>query len=254
MSEEKVLVEQTENVEQTTEQTQQQEKTYTQSEVNEIVGKAKARVRAKVEKENSRKYGGLVDVLKAGTGKESVEEMTDTFTEFYRGKGINIPAKPNYTAKDIEVLARAEAADIINSGYEEVVEEMDRLTELGAAKMTEREKAVFRVLAEHRQKAERSRDLSEIGVTEDVYNSKDFTDFASKFNPNTPIKDVYDIYAKTQPKKDIKTMGSMKNNDSTDNGVKDFYTVEEARAFTKADFDKNPALYKAVCDSMPKWK
>ena len=42
------FVEQTENVEQTTEQTP---KMFTQEEVNEIVGKSKARTRAKVEKE-----------------------------------------------------------------------------------------------------------------------------------------------------------------------------------------------------------
>jgi hypothetical protein len=33
-------------------------------------------------------------------------------------------------------------------------------------------------------------------------------------------------------------MGSMKNTDSGDSGVKDFYTPEEARKFTKKDFDR----------------
>ena len=247
------FVEETENVEQTTEETQQPEKTYTQSEVNEIVGKAKARAKAKIEKDYQRKYGGLEDVLRAGTGKESVEEMTDTFADFYRKKGITIPDKPNYTAKDIEVLARADAEDIIRAGYDEVVEEVDRLTALGASNMTARDKAMFKILAEHRQGAERSNELSKIGVTEDVYNSQAFKDFASKFNSNTPIKDVYDIYAKTLPKKDIKPMGSMKNSTSEDSTVKDFYTRDEALKFTKKDFDKNPALFKAVVASMQKW-
>ena len=49
-------------------------------------------------------------------------------------------------------------------------------------------------------------------------------------------------------------MGSMKQIGQPDNGVKDFYSFEEASKFTKADFDKNPSLYKAVCDSMVKWK
>ena len=77
----------TENVEQTTEQTP---KTYTQEEVDAIVGKRLARNEAKIRKEYDRKYSGLTDVLKAGTGKESVEEMTDTFTKFYESKGIKI--------------------------------------------------------------------------------------------------------------------------------------------------------------------
>lgn len=255
MSENEILVAEqvAENTEQTVEETPAV-KTYTQEEVDAIVGKAKARARAKIEKDYQRKYGSLEEVLKAGTGKESVEEMTDTFAEFYRKKGIQIPEKPNYSAKDIDVLVRAEAQEIISAGLDDVVEEVERLTAVGAANMTAREKALFKVLAEHRQSAERGRELNRIGVTEDVYNSQEFRDFAGKFNPNTPITDIYDIYAKTQPKKEIKTMGSMKNNNSGDNGVKDFYTRDEALKFTKEDFDKNPALFAAVEKSMLKWK
>ena len=254
MSENEILVTEqvAENVEQTTEETPVV-KTYTQEEVDAIVGKAKARTRAKVEKDYQRKYGGLEDVLRAGTGKESVEEITDTFADFYRNKGITIPDKPSYSDKDIEVLARADAEDIIRAGYDEVVEEVDRLAALGASNMTARDKVLFKALAEHRQNAERSRDLSSIGVTEDVYNSQEFKDFASMFDPNTPIKKVYETYAKTLPKKDIKPMGSMKNNTSEDSTVKDYYSYEEAMKFTKKDFDNNPLLYKRVQESMQKW-
>ena len=244
-----------ENVEQTTEETP---KMYTEAEMNakvdEILGKKIARKEAKIRKEYDRKYGQLEDVLRAGTGKNSVEEMTDTFKEFYAAKGIKMPQKPNYSEKDIEILAKSEAEDIIRSGYDEVVEEVERLAKIGAAKMNPREKAVFRALAEHRQNAERVSELSKLGVTEDVYNSQEFKELAGKFSPTTPIKDIYDIYNKIQPKKNIKPMGSMKNNDSGDSGVKDFYTPEEARRFTKKDYDDNPALFKAVENSMLKWK
>lgn len=257
MSEEKILVTEqvTENVEQTTEESP---KMYSEAEFNakldEVLGKKIARREAKIRKEYERKYGDLEDVLRAGTGKESVEEMTDTFQKFYASKGIKMPQKPNYSAKDIEILARAEAQDIIASGFEDAVEEADRLNALGAQNMTAKEKAIFKMLAEHIQSAEKSKELTKLGVTEDVYNSKEFKDFASKFNANTPIKDVYDIYAKTQPKKEHKTMGSMKNSESGDNGVKDFYTRDEALRFTKKDFDKNPALFKAVERSMQSGK
>ena len=254
MNENEILVteEVAENVEQTTEETPV--KTYTQDEVDAIVGKAKARARAKVEKDYKQKYGGLEEVLRAGTGKESVEEMTDTFAEFYRGKGINIPEKPNYSDGDIEVLARAEANEIIIAGYEEVVEEVERLAAKGAAKMTAREKALFSVLAEHRQNADMSRELNKIGVTEDVYTSPEFQAFRKKFTNDTPIRDIYDIYHKTQPRKEIKPMGSMKNNLSADNGVKEYYSYEEASKFRNEDYDKTPGLEEAVKRSMPKWK
>ena len=250
-----VVTETAEKVETTTEETP---KTYTEAEFNakldEVLGKKIARREAKIRKEYERKYGNLEEVLKAGTGKESVEEMTDTFTKFYKEKGIEIPEKPSYSAKDIEVLARAEANEIISSGFDDVVEEVDRLAAVGADKMTAREKALFKVLAEHRQNAERSHELNKIGVTEDVYNSQEFKDFAGKFNPNTSIKDIYDIYAKTLPKKEIKTMGSMKTPVSADSGLKDYYSYEEAVKFTKKDFDNNPELYKRVQESMLKWK
>lgn len=247
MNENEILV--TEQVAENTEQTVEETpiKTYTQEEVDAIVGKAKARAKAKIQKEYDRKYGGLEEVLRAGTGKESVEEMTDTFAKFYESKGINIPKKPNYSAKDIEVLAIADANDIIQSGYDEVVEETDRLAEVGAANMTAREKAMFKVLAEHRQKTERGKELSEIGVTEDVINSNEFKDFAGKFNPNTPIKDIYDIYRKTQPKKEHKTMGSMKQMPTS--GAKDYYTPEEIERLTMADLD-DPKVWDAVRRSM----
>lgn len=240
-----------ENVEQTTEETTP--KTYTQEEVDAIVGKRLARKEAQIKKTYERKYGDLEEVLKAGTGKQDVGEITDTFAKFYQSKGIKIPQKTDYSAKDLEVLARAEADEIIRSGFEDVIEEADRLKELGASNMTARERAVFKVLAEHIKNAERSQELSKLGVTEDVINSQEFKDFQSKFNPNTPISDIYDIYQKTKPKKEFKTMGSMKNSTSEDGTVKDFYTRDEAMQFTKKDFDKNPALYKAVEASMLKW-
>ena len=243
-----------ENAEHTAEETPAV-KTYTQEEVDAIVGKRLARQEAKIRKSYDRTYGGLVETLKAGTGKESVDELNDTFTKFYESKGIKIQKKAdNYSAKDIEVLAQAEADEIIKGGYEDVVEETDRLAEIGVDNMTEREKAVFTKLAMHRQNAEKGNELAKIGVTEDVYNSAEFREFAGMFKESTPISVIYDNFQKTQPKKEIRTMGSMKNNQSADNGVKEYYSPEEARRFTRKELDENPALMKAIENSMRKWK
>lgn len=238
--------------------TEEAPKTYTEAEFNarldEVLGKKIARREAKIRKEYDRKYGDLMETLKAGTGKESVEEVTDTFAKFYESKGITINKKPEYSAKDIETLAKAEADEIIRSGFDEVVEEVDRLAEIGAADMTPKEKAVFKVLAEHRQNAERDQALSKIGVTEDVYNSKEFKDFANKFKSDVPITEIYADYAKMQPKKEFKTTGSMRSTVSEDNGVKDYYSPEEARKFTRKELDENPAIFANIIKSMPKWK
>lgn len=255
MEDNKILVtEVTENVEQTTEETQPTVKTYTQEEVDVIVGQAKARTKAKIQKVNDRKYGNLIETLKAGTGKDSIEEINSTFTDFYKSKGIDIPNNTNYSKKDNEILAQADAEEVIRSGYDEVIEEVDRLTTIGYDNMTDREKAVFKILAEHRENTDRGNELAKIGVTEDVYNSKEFKDFASKFNSNTPIADIYDIYNKTLPKKEIKTMGSMKNTISADSGIKDYYSPEEARRFSQKEINENPELFAAISKSMLKWK
>lgn len=257
MTEHENLALDAENVEETTEQIEQVEvpveKKYSQEEVNDIVSKRIARNTAKIRKEYERKYGELESVLRAGTGKEDVAEMTSTFRDFYQSKGVQMPNAPTYSTRDIEVLANAEADEIIRSGFEEVVEEVDRLAAIGTQNMSAREKAVFKTLAEYRQNTEKQQELSKIGVTADVYDSKEFKEFASKFSSNTPVTEIYSIYNKMQPKKEVQTMGSMKNNTQADKGVKDFYTRDEALKFTTKDFDKNPALFKAVQNSMLKW-
>ena len=163
-----------------------------------------------------------------------------------------MPEEPSYSAKDIEILARAEANEYIQNGFEEVLEETERLQKVGSNR-TEREEAVYQTLARHLQEMEKARELTEIGVTEDVYTSKEFRDFADQFNSKTPIKNIYEIYQKTH-KKEIHTIGSMKSNSTTDVTVKDYYSPDEAKKFTNKDYDKIPGLYDAVVKSMSKWR
>jgi hypothetical protein len=245
-----------ENVEVTTEETP---KTYSQEEfeaelnirlnqkLDEVLPKKLARREAKIRKEIEREYGELETVLRAGTGKESVKEIKDTFKDFYQKKGIQIPEKPNYSDRDIEVLARAEAQDIIGYGFDEVVDEVERLAQIGAANMDKREKALFKALAEYRQSVERNNELSKLGVTEDVYNSKEFSEFASKFNSNVSVSEIYDIYKQKQPKKDIKPMGSMRQTQGEK--VKEYYSPEEIEKLSASDL-KNPKIWDAVRRSM----
>jgi hypothetical protein len=242
-----VAEEVTENVEQTTEQTPKYTEADFNAKLDEVLGKKIARREAKIRKEYERKYGDLEEVLKAGTGKESVEEITGTFRDFYTKKGVQFAQKPTYSDRDIEYLAQKDADDIIHSGYDEVVEEVDRLADIGVQNMTPREKVLFKTLAEYRQNTERVNELTQMGVTEDVYNSEEFKEFAKQFNATTPISNIYNIYAKQKPKKEITTMGSMKQGPVT--GVKDYYTPAEIEKLSMDDL-KNPAVWDAVRKSM----
>jgi hypothetical protein len=241
-------IEVTENAEQTAEETP---KMYTEDEmnakVNELLGKKIARKTAKIEKEYARKYGELEEVLKAGTGKNDVGEMTTAFRDFYRSKGIDIPDTHTHSERDVEILARADAEEIINGDFEDVVEEVDRLAAIGVANMNAREKALFKALAEHRKNIESKNELAQIGVTEDVYDSAEFKAFAAKYKSTIPVREIYDDYVKMQPKKQIRTMGSMKQGQSE--AVKDYYTPEEIERLTEEDLD-DPKVWEAVRRSM----
>lgn len=257
-----VIEEITENVEETTEELTDGAKveeeiieapaveTFTKEQVDEMIAKKIARKEAKIRKEYDKKYGRLENVLKAGTGEEDLETMTDTFADFYTKKGIQIPTTPQYSQREMEILADAEANDIISSGYEDIVEEVDRLANIGVDNMTPQEKLIFSKLAKERTRIEDTKELASIGVTEI---DDDFKEFAKKFNPELSLKEKYEMYTKLNPKAKGQKIGSMKSNTMKDTGVKEFYTYDEAMKFTKEDFDKNPALYKAVENSMTKW-
>jgi NADH dehydrogenase/NADH:ubiquinone oxidoreductase subunit G len=246
------FVEQTENVEQTTEQTPV---TFTQEDVDRMVkekldqvlpGKI-ARREARIRKEYDRKYGDLEGVLKAGMGKDDVGEITEDLRNFYGSKKIKMPEKTNYTAQDIEVLAKADAAEIIRGGFDEVIEEADRLNAMGVENMTARDKAVFVALTNHIRDTETTRELSKLGVTEDEYNSKEFQDYKAMFRPDVPISKIYESYRSTKPKKEYKSMGSMKQ--VPEQGVKDYYSPEEIAKLSEDDL-RDPKVWEAVRKSM----
>ncbi len=261
---ENLVLDGTENVEATAteemvEQANEPEKVYTEEEfnnkLNEVIGKRDARTLAKVQKKYDRDYGKLIDVLKAGTGfSGSVKEITSSLRDFYADRGVKFSEEPKFSAKDTEALAKVDAEEVINMGYEDVVEEINRYADIGIENLNPREKATLKMLAEYQDKTEKAKELAKIGVGEDIIDSKEFKEFAAQFNSKTPITKIYEIYNQTQPKKQIKPMGSMKSTAVDTDAVKDYYSFEEAQKFTKADFDKNPALFKAVEKSMARWK
>ena len=246
------MVEQVEQIEQV-----EPEKIYTEEEfnnaLNSAAGKRAARKEAKVRKEFERDYGELVSVLEAGTGVKGVKELTAALKEHYSGMGVQFANEPKYSEKDIAVLAQAEAADIIKDGFDEVFEEAKRLQEQGVENMSARDKALFLELTNHIKNTETSRELSKIGVGEDVYNSDEFKTFAAMFRSDIPITTVYEEFVKTQPKKEIETMGSMKNTTTDKSTVKDYYSYEEAVKFTQEEINSIPGLYEAIRKSMLKW-
>lgn len=235
------------DTEETKEETAPVEETFTKEQVNAMVEKRLRRQENKLRREYANKYGKLETVVKAGLGTDTTEEAVEKLTEFYSQKGINIPEEPTYTSRDLEVLANAEANEIISEGYEDIVEETERLANIGTKNMTEREKLVFKKLAEERQRIEEIKELNSIGIKMEDLDNEEFKEFANKLNPELSLKEKYDMYQKIKPKKEVKTIGSMKG--VPESRYKDYYTPEEIARLTEEDLD-DPRVWDAVRKSM----
>ena len=226
-----VIDEITENVEETTEELTDGAKvedeapaieTFTKEQVDEMIAKKLARKEAKIRKEYDRKYGNLENVLRAGTGEDDIDKITDAFTNFYETKkGITIPKTPQLSDRQVEVLANDEANVIIEAGYDEIKDELNRLSDIGFDNMSKTDKHIFLKLKQEADRITNEKELKSIGISE---LPDDFKDFSSKLNPELSMKEKYEMYVKLNPKKEVKTIGSMKSGQM--NKVKDYYTED----------------------------
>ena len=199
------------------------------------------------ERELAEKYSRTETVLKAGLGVDNLEQATDKLADFYKSKGITIPDHSFSNGYDMEAGAEKEANEIINSGYVDLVEEVDRLAEKGIDRMTAREKLVFTKLAEERQRQESIKELAQIGVKPEALKDSEYIEFANKLNPDLSSKEKYELYLKFKPKSKIETVGSMKSvqRDKT----KDYYSEDEISRMSLDDLD-DPRVWEAVRKSM----
>ena len=256
-------LETTENVEQTTEETDEQvveeqveEKLYTQAELEEKIRSNVARSEARLHKKHERElkdYKEMEEVLKAGLEQQELKtkELTQSFRDYYTSKGKKMPEKSAYSKADMDVLVKNDADSIIESGINDVVDEINRLADMGP-NLNERDKAVLNRLVQYQSKYEKMKQLEKIGVSKDVYDSKDFKEFASQFNDNVPMDKIYGMYSKTtDTRPPAEKIGSMKNTSPQDE--KDIFTPEEVDKLTPKDYD-DPKTFAKIRRSMLSWK
>ena len=234
-----------------------EEKLYTESEFNkkldELIPKKLAKQERKLKKDYEKKlkdYEYAEQVLNAGMGTKDINEAINNLKEFYEEKGISIPKyyeQPNQY--DMEAGAEKEANSIVESGSDDIVEEVDRLASIGVDKMTPRDKIIFTKLAGERERIEQEKEITDSGISKEDINSEDFKDFSKYLDPSMSLKEKYDFYQKTKPKKEIESIGSMKNVEP--NVVKDYYSPEEIAKLTDEQLD-NPKIWEVVRRSMTK--
>lgn len=223
-----------------------------QKEYNNSMKKRLNRQKDSLSRQYSEKYEKLENILKTGLNTDNIDDATSKLEEFYKEQGINIPSiEKNYSDKELQILAKAEANEIIELGYDEIVDEVDRLVSKGVDNMTLKEKLIFKELAEKKNEEEREIELEKIGAKQEILNSKEFKEYSSMFNEKTPITKVYEMYTKSLPKPEVEQIGDLSNQNKKED--KNFYTPEEVDRLTEKDYE-DPEIFKKVRASMLRWK
>lgn len=258
----------TENTEETVEETlvdsleEQQEETkqnlLTEEQLKERLARQERSLTRKFEKELNEKlskYQQTENILQKGLEVSNIDEANERLTEFYKEQGINIPEPQakQFTDWEINVLAKAEAEEIINDGFDEMEKEADRLAAIGYVNLNKKEKTIFNTIAERLVQENNKKDLAKNGIDVEILDNNDFKEFSKKFKTTENVVEVYNLYKKNvNEKKEIKPIGSMKSNDS--NKTKDYYTPEEARKLTIEDYKKDPELENIIVKSAAIWQ
>lgn len=241
-----------ETEEETTEEPEKVEKTFTQDEVNQMIDKRIKRERNKLDrkyKDELSKYEELAYLTKQGLDTDDFDEALDKTRQFYADKkGIKYSPKSNN--KDEEILANAYAREILEDceSVEDIEDAIQNISNKGT-RLTDRDAIIIKDLDKEVKRRKKLAELSELGVSEDVYNSDDFKTFESKFNENTPISDIYELYNTTQKaEKQFKNPGSMKSVPSAEK--KDFISEKEYDKMTDKEIEENMEL---IRNSMSRW-
>ena len=199
------------------------------------------------------KYMKLENIMKAGLGVDNLDDAINKSSEFYSEQGITIPEENFYSERDEQILAKADAKEIIDLGKDEMEAEANRIASIPESKRTVREKIMFDTICTELVDLRATEELKSKGYDVSIMANKDFDDFRKQFSVSTPITNIYEMYSKLNGTKaeQPKSPGSAKNS-TTNNEIKDYYTPDEVRAFTEEDLD-NPKLMKAIEKSMQSW-
>ena len=230
----------------------------TDEEIDNLVMKKVNRRMAKLEAQKEKElsvYKDTENVLKSALGANNIDEANKKLREYYTAEGVKLPDvyKPGLTSREVEVLAKADAQDFIDDGYESMLNEANRLAAKEYKNLNERERIVFNTLAEKLTQEDNKRNLLKLGATEDILNDKDFIDFKNQFNSKTPIGDIYNLYLKTRDSKTKPVaMGSMKDT-VAQKETKDFYSPTDVKNLSDDDWNK-PGVWERALASMKKWK
>lgn len=243
------------------EETNQQEqttKTYSEEEVEEIKreihqknqkawDKRWGQEKSKIERENAKK-DELVNLLQSQTEANSIDDLLNMSYEQY---GVERQSISN--SKDDEILGKNDAKEILELDDESIEEEAKRLA---SKKRTNREDATFielgNYLTSKKNETKIKNEIKEAGIDEKILENEDFKSFINKFNKDTSVKEIYDIYSKTRLKEQKEkpfSPGSLKDKKVKEEN--EYFTEEEFESLTREDL-KDPKIYEKAMKTRSK--
>ena len=239
------------------EQDGQEERQLTQEDIDNAVKSRVGRVERKAKRQLAEKdreierYKQLESTIRAGLGASDDEDILEKVNSFYKEQGVDIPKyESKFNNRDLERLGESDAQDLISSAeFDEIQSRANELASLKQNnKISKREEAEFMQLGNYLSSELKLKELKDKGVED-----KAFKEFSKKFNSDTSITDIYDLYEKLNHKEVEKpaSTGSIKSTVG-ESKVKKYYTSEEVDKLTSKDLD-NPTIFKNVMASMKKW-
>lgn len=258
---EKVNSDSTSEVEVEKSSQQETTKTYSEEELNQRLEEQRNKInqdnqvawnrrwgqeKSRMEKDFA-KQSELTDLLMKQTKAENIDDLLNMS---YKQYGVEKP-KDKRSKEDDEVLGKNDAKSILELDDDYIEEEANRLSYLDR---TTREEATFmelsRYLTEKKEEAKRKEEIKESGIDESLLENQEFQEFMEKFNKNTSLKDIYEIYSQTQnkPAKKEKPFSAGSANGKKVKEESEFFTEEEFFALTKEDL-KNPKVFEKAMKS-----
>lgn len=228
-----------------------EEKLYNQSEINEMVEKRLAKQKKKLEREYSEKTSKLNELAylnQMGLKANSLDETLEKSRNFYSKQGIVYKPSDEETTRDQEVLAKADAQELIESCDSDEDLELEAKKLSNKANLNGRERIKLQFLQEELNARKSYSSLKKIGVTDEEINSEDFRKFAKKFDKSADATEIWELYRlKNEPQKNVKNPGSLYSN--TEKVEKPYYTEAEIQKLTSEQLD-DPDVWAKVQRSL----
>lgn len=222
-----------------------------QDEMNAMIQKRLNRKEREHQKEIA-KFTNLETLLNKGLGTDNLSEAENTLREAWKEQGIDLPepVKPSLTDRELSVLGKAEADEILELGISEAKNEANRLANIGYNNLNKKEQVIFDTLSQRLMYEKSKKELIDLGVNPKLLEEKEFKTFSEMFSTKANLKDIVNLYNKNNKKK-YEKIGSMESNDN-EKKIKDFYTKEEVDKMTDEELD-DPKVWEAVMKSRYKW-